>query len=124
MSTAGLTRRRFLKSTLAAAATVTLVPRNGVSAAAESNLMRAVPTPSWVNKPMRWAQLTLVENDPGNLDPAFWPDYFHRTRSDAVCLSGGGCVAYYPTEIPFHHRSRWLGNRDVLGDLIARCRKA
>jgi len=123
MSTAGLTRRRFQKSTLAAAATVTLVPRNGVSAAAESNLMRAVPTPSWVNKPMRWAQLTLVENDPGNLDPAFWPDYFHRTRSDAVCLSGGGCVAYYPTEIPFHHRSRWLGNRDVLGDLIARCRK-
>ncbi len=72
---------------------------------------------------MRWAQLTLVEDDPGKFDLGFWLDYFKRTRSDAVCLSGGGCVAYYPTEIPFHHRSRWLGDRDVLGELIAGCRK-
>jgi hypothetical protein len=72
---------------------------------------------------MRWAQLTLVEDDPGKFDLAFWLDYFHRTRSDAVCLSGGGCVAYYPTQIPFHHRSRWLGDRDELGALIAGCRK-
>jgi hypothetical protein len=32
-------------------------------------------------------------------------------------------VAYYPTEIPFHHRSAWLGDRDVLGELITGCRK-
>ncbi len=72
---------------------------------------------------MRWAQLTLVENDPANFDLGFWLDYFQRTRSDAVCLSGGGCVAYYPTQIPFHHRSMWLGDRDVLGDLVSGCRK-
>ena len=72
---------------------------------------------------MRWAQLTLVENDPGRFDPAFWLDYFQRTKSDAVCLSAGGCVAYYPTQIPFHHRSAWLGDRDVLGDLVQGCRK-
>ena len=45
---------------------------------------------------MRWAQLTLVEDDPGKFDPQFWLDYFKRTKSDAVCLSAGGCVAYYP----------------------------
>ena len=72
---------------------------------------------------MRWAQLTLVEDDPAHFDPAFWFDYFKRTRSDGVCLSGGGCVAYYPTEIPFHHRSAWLGDRDVLGELVTGCRK-
>lgn len=72
---------------------------------------------------MRWAQLTLVEDDPGTFDLKFWLDYFARTKSDAVCLSGGGCVAYYPTKIPFHHRSAWLGDRDVLGELIAGCRK-
>jgi hypothetical protein len=32
-------------------------------------------------------------------------------------------VAYYPTQIPFHHRSQWLGDRDVLGELITGCRK-
>jgi hypothetical protein len=72
---------------------------------------------------MRWAQLTLVEDDPAHFDPAFWFDYFKRTRSDGVCLSGGGCVAYYPTEVPFHHRSVWLGDRDVLGELVSGCRK-
>lgn len=90
---------------------------------AEAPIVRSRPTPSWVDKPMRWAQLTLVEDDPGKFDPAFWLDYFRRTHSDAVCLSGGGCVAYYPTEVPFHHRSRWLGDRDVLGELISGCRK-
>jgi hypothetical protein len=72
---------------------------------------------------MRWAQLTLVEDDPAHFDPAFWFDYFKRTRSDGVCISGGGCVAYYPTQVPFHHRSEWLGNRDVLGELVNGCRK-
>jgi hypothetical protein len=72
---------------------------------------------------MRWFQLTLVEDDPAHFDLGFWLDYFKRTRSDGVCLSGGGCVAYYPTEIPFHHRSKWLGDRDVLGELISGCRK-
>jgi hypothetical protein len=81
------------------------------------------PTPTWVDKPMRWAQLTLVEDDPGKFDLRFWLDYFKRTRSDAVCLSAGGCVAYYPTKVPFHHRSQWLGDRDVFGELVAGCRK-
>ena len=57
---------------------------------------------------MRWAQLTLVEDDPGKFDVKFWLDYFKRTHSDAVCLSAGGCVAYYPTKVPLHHRSAWL----------------
>jgi len=43
--------------------------------------------PSWVDRPMRWAQLTLVEDDPGKFDVSFWLDYFRRTHSDAVCLS-------------------------------------
>jgi hypothetical protein len=72
---------------------------------------------------MRWAQLTLVEDDPGQFDLAFWLDYFRRTHSDAACLSAGGCVAYYPTEIPLHHRSSYLGDRDAFGALVAGCRK-
>jgi hypothetical protein len=72
---------------------------------------------------MRWAQLTLVENDPGQYDPGFWLDYFRRTHSDAACLSAGGCVAYYPTRVPLHYRSRWLGKSDPFGELLAGCRK-
>jgi hypothetical protein len=124
MSQPPLTRREFLQSTTIAGAAAALSPLT-------SNPLFAQPTsttvdvvvPTWASKPMRWAQLTLVEDDPAHFDLTFWLDYFKRTRSDAVCLSGGGCVAYYPTEIPFHHRSQWLNNRDVLGELVTGCRK-
>ncbi|MGC9395937.1 MAG: alpha-amylase family protein [Anaerolineae bacterium] len=79
-------------------------------------------TEDWFDKPMRWAQLTLVENDPGNFDLDFWLDYFHRVHADGACLSAGGYVAYYPTDIPLHHRSAWLEDTDPFGDLVAGCR--
>jgi hypothetical protein len=69
----------------------------------------------WFDRPMRWAQLTLVENDPGRYDPKFWLDYFRRIHADAACLSAGGCVAYYPTKIPLHWRSPWMGETDPFG---------
>jgi hypothetical protein len=78
---------------------------------------------TWFDKPMRWAQLTLVENDPVQYDPEFWLDYFSRTHSDAACLSAGGIVAYYPTEIKFHHRSLWMGDTDPFGYLVRGCRE-
>ena len=114
------TRRQFLQTAGAAVALAQLTP-SILQSAERSDGPR--PAPSWIDKPMRWAQLTLVEDDPGKFDLGFWLDYFKRTHSDAVCLSGGGCVAYYPTRVPFHHRSQWLGDRDVLGELIAGCRK-
>ena len=118
-----LTRREFLQSTAAAssgAAIAHIAPSLLLGEAASPKGTELAP--AWATKPMRWMQLHLVEDDPAHFDPGFWLNYFKRTRTDAVCLSGGGCVAYYPTEIPFHHRSAWLGGRDVLGQLIAGCR--
>lgn len=122
-----VSRREFLKTSAVAGAAISLgefaLGGLRVHAAAAPGSIAIPAAPSWADKPMRWAQLTLVEDDPGKFDLPFWLDYFERTKSDAVCLSGGGCVAYYPTKIPFHHRSAWLGERDVLGELIAGCRK-
>jgi hypothetical protein len=77
----------------------------------------------WFDRPMRWSQLTLAENDVQAYDQQFWLDYFAQTHSDAVCLSAGGVVAYYPTKVPLHHRSVWLGERDLFGELVEGCRK-
>jgi Hypothetical glycosyl hydrolase 6/Beta-galactosidase trimerisation domain len=93
-----------------------------LASAAASKINSAAQPTSWYDLPMRWAQLTLVEDDPGQYDPAFWLDYFRRTHSDAACLSAGGCVAYYPTKVPLHYRSRFLGDRDAFGELVAGCR--
>jgi hypothetical protein len=122
MTPTALDRRTFLQAVGMAGATAVV----GASTRDEQDRLGAAqgrPAPSWVDRPMRWAQLTLVEDDPGRFDQKFWLDYFARTRSDAVCLSAGGCVAYYPTQVPFHHRSAWLGDRDVFGELVAGCRK-
>ena len=114
-----ISRRSFLK----ASATVAFVAASRWRCA---RLLAGAPDskpPDWIDRPMRWAQLTLVEDDPGKFDPQFWLEFFARTRSDAACLSAGGCVAYYPTTIPFHHRSQWLGESDPFGELVAGCRR-
>jgi hypothetical protein len=72
---------------------------------------------------MRWAQVAFVEDDPGNYNPQFWFDYFKRIHCDAVCLSAGGCVAFYPTKIPLHYRSKFLGNSDAFGEMVEGSRK-
>lgn len=78
--------------------------------------------PEGFDRPLRWAQLTLVENDPGRVDLQFWLDYFREIRAEGACLSAGGCVAYYPSRIPLHHRSAWLGDGDPFGELVQGCR--
>src|SRR5882724_3408163 len=115
-----VSRRGFLKTVAFGGASLAL---GGLELPMSALASTDVPAPAWIERPMRWAQLTLVEDDPGKFDAQFWLDYFKRTHSDAVCLSAGGCVAYYPTMVAFHHRSAWLGERDVLGELVAGCRK-
>ena len=77
-----------------------------------TNLL-ATEEATWANKPLRWAQLAFVENDPGRCDPDFWLDYFKKIHIEGALLSAGGVVAYYPTKLPLHHRSDFLGNSEI-----------
>jgi hypothetical protein len=113
-----MSRRAFLQSTAIAGGVLAM--GNFAPVFAAEGLAKG---PAALERPLRWAQLTLVEDDPGKFDLNFWLDYFRRTHSEAVCLSAGGCVAFYPTKIPYHHRSQWLAERDPFGDLVAGCRK-
>ncbi len=80
-------------------------------------------TPDWFRTATRWTQLTLAEDDPEKFDPAFWVDVFKRTKSNAVCLSAGGYIAYYPSEVPYHYVSKFLGDKDVFGALVDAARR-
>ena len=107
----GTTRRAFVAQT-AAAASIASVPLGAQGKEA-----------GWYDRPMRWAQVAFVEDDPGNFSPQFWFDYFRSSHCDAVCLSAGGGIAFYPTKIPLHYRSKFLGNSDPFGEMVAGCRK-
>jgi hypothetical protein len=113
-----MSRRDFLQVTAGASALGSL----GLTAGLGASSQASAKTEGWFDRPMRWAQLTLVENDPGRFDPEFWLDYFRRIHADAATLSAGGIVAYYPTEVPLHHRSQWLGTSDPFGTLTDGCR--
>jgi len=119
-----ISRKTFLQDSAVVGAAIGL---GGLNAAPPDSAFHIPHSPlengAWFDRPMRWAQLTLTENDPGQYDLQFWLDYFRRIHADAACLSAGGCVAYYPTKVPLHYRSAWMKASDPFGDLVAGCRK-
>ncbi|WP_442680895.1 beta-galactosidase trimerization domain-containing protein [Sphingomonas sp. ASY06-1R] len=102
------------RSFLAAAATIGA----GVSADAAA----APAAEGWEWETMRWMQICATEDDPSNYDPQFWLDFLRRTQTQGVCLSAGGVTAFYPTKVPFHYRSPYLGDGDMFGDLAKACK--
>jgi len=73
----------------------------------------------WYATMRRCGQLNLNERDPLTLDVASWIDYWSSLKLDALLLNGGGIVAFYPTDVPYHHRSEFLGSRDLFGELAS-----
>ena len=110
-------RRNFIKHTGLISGGIMLGGANSL------NSMNLPASPIQLNQAIRWAQLVFVENDPGKYDPDFWLAYFKRIHAQGALLSAGGVAAFYPTNVPFHHRSQWMGNSDPLGYLVNGCRK-
>ena len=78
----------------------------------------------WFDRPMRWAQLNSTEDDAAEMDIGFWMDYFNRIHADALCITAGGVIAFYPTKIKYHRPSRWLSQRpDYFNQVIDGCKK-
>lgn len=80
-------------------------------------------TTDWYKSATRWTQLTLAEDDPIRFDPEFWIDLFKRSKSNATCLSAGGYIAYYPSKVPLHYVSKYLGDTDPFGRLVEGARR-
>jgi hypothetical protein len=72
----------------------------------------------WYRRTYRWGQTNLTEIDPIRYDAAFWRDYWRRTRVQGIIVNAGGIVAYYPSENRLQYRARFLGDRDLFGEII------
>jgi hypothetical protein len=97
-----ITRRRLLASGAA-------LP---VFAAAQSSRSGL----AWYQKMRRSGQINFNETDPQKLDIAQWIEYWSSLKLDALLLNAGGIMAFYPTKVPYHRRSQYLGDRDLFGD--------
>lgn len=105
-------RRSFLL--LTAASVVTPPTKLFVTAGAKDE--NSLP---WYASMRRCGQINYNERDPLTIDAEAWGDYWASLKVDAVMLNGGGIVAFYPTQVPYHHRSQFLGTRDLFGEMVA-----
>ncbi|MBI3693946.1 MAG: beta-galactosidase trimerization domain-containing protein, partial [Acidobacteria bacterium] len=91
-------------------------------AAFASRLFGQSGTP-WYQKMRRCGQINFNERDPQVLDIDSWLDYWTSLKLDALLLNAGGIVAFYPTKIPYHHKSQYLGDKDLFGDFTKAAKK-
>ena len=78
---------------------------------------------SWSSTVRRIGQLNMTEHDPAVLDVEQWADYWASLKVDAVLVSVTGIIAFYQTKVPFHRKSKFLGDRDFFGDCCAAAKK-
>jgi hypothetical protein len=109
------TRREF--SLLGAASVVTAftpsLPLDALSGEISSNA--ELP---WYRKIRRVGQTNFNERDPEFGDVEKWANYWASAKVEAVALSVSGPVAFYPTEVPYFHRSVYLNGRDLFGECV------
>ena len=110
-----ISRRAFLAATAAIPTTSVIL-----------GTLRADPSsnnPPWYSTMRRCGQINVNERDPLDFDAEAWMDYWASLRVNAVLLNGGGILAFYPTQVPYHHRSEFIGSRDLLGDMVTAAKK-
>jgi len=86
------------------------------------NPQSANPEVPWFRRTFLWGQTNINEADPQNYDLDWWRSYWKKTGVEGIIVNAGGIVAYYPSAHPLHHRARFLGDRDLFGDVLKAAR--
>lgn len=77
----------------------------------------------YLERTMRWAQLTICEGDMENFDPDRWLKYMDDSACDGLVLGSGGYMAFHDTDIPYHYTVKHPKHDDVFGYMVEACRK-
>src|SRR5262245_8269205 len=106
-----MNRRSFLKTAVATAAGV-----SSIDCFAGADAQKKTKAP-WYRRVTRWGQTNITEIDPVQYDIGWWRQHWRRTQTEGVIINAGGIVAYYPSNVPFHHHAQYLNGRDLFGEL-------
>ncbi len=107
-------RREFIKTSASAGILLSTYPELILRPDSKDQL--------WYNSMRRCAQHNLNEYDPKILDIDYWVNFWKELKLDALVITAGGFIAMYPTKLPWHHKSQFLGNRDLFGEYSQACK--
>jgi hypothetical protein len=110
------------------AAETTITRRTFAAGLTLATAIRAQNTPAPpIGQPHRYerirrlGQLNINEKDTPDVDR--WIRYSSSFRVDGLIVSAGGILGFHPTEVPYHKRSRQMGDRGLYGDYAAAARR-
>jgi hypothetical protein len=111
-----LNRRELLQSSAAAAiwsfSPGTLFAQGAAGAA-----------PLWHQRPLRIYHPNPRESELRTLDVQRFVAGCAETHAEAVVISVGGVYAFYPSRVKDHYVSPVIGDRDLVGEIAAECRR-
>ena len=74
----------------------------------------------WTENKLRMVQFNMMQEDAA-VPAERLVQALKSYHANAVMMGAGGIVSMYPTQLPFHYRSPYLGNGDLLGDMVKLC---
>jgi len=77
----------------------------------------------WHQRIRRVGQVNFNEHDVVDANVEAWAGYWASVKVDAVLVNVTGMIAFYPTDVPFHKRSRFLNGRDFFGECCRAAKK-
>jgi hypothetical protein len=78
----------------------------------------------WWRRPLRAVHTVLRERDGADFDLPGVLDWLRRRRANVYAVNGGGLLAFYRSDVPFHHPNPALGGRDLLKEIVDACHAA
>src|SRR5258708_6207890 len=78
---------------------------------------------AWYESLQRAAFHNLNEYDPRVLDTEAWMEYWEALHPQVFVVNCAGLMAFYPSRLPDHPRSQFLGSRDVFGEYFRAAKK-
>ncbi len=77
----------------------------------------------WYQRVFRWGQTNLTEIDPIRYDAEWWRQHWRKTRVQGIIVNAGGIVFYYPSRFTDVHFAKYLGQRDLFGEIVQLARE-